>query len=76
MEEESFPRVGGGGKEFKHIKLMMQPAGHEFDMFGLDHSGFVHLVLEQCFWFEENGMRNVGKMRNDGNKHEVRKITS
>lgn len=54
----------------------IQPAGHEFDMLGLDHGRFEHSVLEQWLWLQENWMRNLGTMTNDGNRHGVRKITS
>lgn len=42
---------------------------------GSEHGGFGHLVFEPWLWSEENGMRNVGKMK-DGNRHEGRTTTT
>lgn len=35
-----------------------------------------HLILGQWLWLEENGIKNVGKMRKDGNMTEGRRATS
>lgn len=43
---------------------------------GSGHGGFGHSVLEEWLWLEENGVRNVGKMRKEGNRQERRRTTS